>query len=144
MRIRLALAALLAAAACFPLRRPVVSVARSGVRAPPKPAGCALTFLKVAPEDQPYDELARISYTTKAHWPGDPADAREAIRAEACALGADAVLVSRDFAPGIRGDETRGEGRAPTMTGVAVRWRAPRPAVLEDRAGPQAPLPADR
>jgi hypothetical protein len=113
-----------------------VTPSGSGTSAPAKPPGCSLPFFRVPPLDQPYDEMATLHYTTRAYQAGDPADAQEAIRQKACALGADAVLVTREFAPGVAG----GKGSPPTMTGTAIKFRAPRPTPApEDRA--KAPKP---
>ncbi len=139
-----AAALLLAVAGCFSgMRKPQVSVAPSGtgVSAAPKPAGCAMPFYRVPPVDQPYDELASLHYTTALFWAGDPVEAQQALREKACALGADAVLVTREFVPGVPG----GGGTPPTMAGLAIKYRAPKPpAALEDRAKAPAPAPAPR
>jgi len=123
MRARFALAPLLLGlGACFAVS-PRVSVVPSGngLTAPSKPVGCPMPFLRSAPADRPYDELASLHYTTALFHAGDPGEAQAALRDQACALGADAVLVTREFVPGVPG----GSGRPPTMAGAAIRYRSP-------------------
>jgi hypothetical protein len=129
MRVRISVSCLVAfLVACSAI--PVVTVvpSGSGVSAPAKDAGCSLPVLRAMPADRPFDELASLHYTTEGLFTsGDPAAAQDAIRAKACALGADAVIVTREFVPGAPGTD----GRAPTMAGLAIRFRsaaAPAPA----------------
>lgn len=130
MRTRITLTALMVLAGCVGFSTaPRVTVVPSGssMSAPAKGPGCSLPVLRTPPRDQPYDELASLHYTTSAFWSGDPAAAQSAIREQACALGADAVLVTREFTPGVPG----GEGKAPSMAGLALRFRptvAPEPS----------------
>lgn len=72
-----------------------VTVRPSGtdLKLPPKPGNCSLEFLQSSP-GRPFDEIAELS----AHLTKPPAEgAPEALRAKACALGADAVIVTRNF-----------------------------------------------
>jgi hypothetical protein len=108
-------------AGCAFSTTPKVSVvpSGSGVTAAPKPAGCPIPFFRAPPADRPYDELASLHFTTALFWGGDPAEAQAAMRDKACALGADAVLVTQEFQPGVPG----GDGKPPTMAGSAIRYR---------------------
>jgi len=65
----------------------------SGVRADPKPEDCLLEFLPKPPE-RAYDELGDLSTLVSQVGPGGPL---EALHGAACALGADAVIVTRNF-----------------------------------------------
>jgi hypothetical protein len=65
----------------------------SGVRADPKPADCLLEFLPKPPE-RAFDELGDLTTMVMQVGPGGPL---ESLHAEACALGADAVIVTRNF-----------------------------------------------
>lgn len=89
----------------------------SGVRAAPKASDCKLDFFRTK-VDQPYDELAALhvgaptdgyGYTTAYN----PWQLQEAMRVKACALGADAVIVTQDFHPGKGG----------FMNGIAINYR---------------------
>lgn len=130
MRTRIAITALMVLAGCASFTAPRVTVvpSGSGVSAPAKAADCSLTVLRAPPREQPYDELASLHYTTNLFWSGDPATAQSAIREQACALGADAVLVTQEFMPGVPG----GSGKPPTMAGLAIRFR---PAAAVTPAG---------
>jgi len=64
-------------------------------------------------QGQPYDEIGAI------HWQGTwagAATAQEAMQAKACELGADAVIVNRDFVP----NTSNATG---IMTGTAIKYR---------------------
>lgn len=131
MRTRMATTALMVLAGCVGFSTaPHVTVvpSGSGASAPAKAAGCSLPVLRTPPRDQPYDELASLHYTTNLFWSGDPAAAQNAIREQACALGADVVLVTQEFVPGVPG----GDGKPPTMAGLAIRFR---PAAAVTPAG---------
>lgn len=121
MRTQLAVTALLGLSGCVFATAAQVTVVPSGlsVSAPPREAGCSLPVLRAAPRDQAYDELASLHYTTSLFWSGDPAVAQNAIRERACTLGADAVLVTQEFVPGVPGSS----GKPPTMAGLAIRLR---------------------
>ena len=71
--------------------RPRDAVRRGGRRA--KPSDCALEFLDKAP-GRPVRRLGELEAHLTAPPPGG---AREALHADACRLGADAVIVTRDF-----------------------------------------------
>jgi hypothetical protein len=59
----------------------------------PLPKDCSLEFLQKAP-GRPYDELADLTaHVTKV----PAAGAAEVLHEKACALGADAVIVTREF-----------------------------------------------
>jgi hypothetical protein len=123
MRTRIAISALMVLAGCLSTAARVIVVpSGSGVSAPAKAAGCSLTVLRTPPRDQPYDELASLHYTTDQGWSGDPAAAQNAIREQACALGADAVLVIQEFMPGVSAS-SGSLGKSPTMAGLAIRFR---------------------
>jgi hypothetical protein len=63
----------------------------SGAKAESRPPDCAVEFLRSAPERK-YDELGEIyGYYSREVEPQD------ALREKACALGADAVIVTKDF-----------------------------------------------
>lgn len=125
MRLRLRLilvpsAVALAACITTPTARVTAVPSGTGATAAPKPAGCPIPFLRAPPADRPFDELASLHYTTDVTAVGDPAAAQAAMREQACALGADAVLVTQEFQPGAH-------GRYPVMAGAALRFRSPAP-----------------
>jgi len=112
VRFAPAAALLLALAACSPVR-----VKPSGVEgAAAKPPDCALEFLNKAPA-RPYEELGELQSHVTAPPPGGT---REALRADACRLGADAVIVTRDFV-------TNAYGHA-IVAGTAIKYRSEAPA----------------
>ncbi len=94
----------------------------SGVHGTPKPADCAIPFFRAPPAD-PYDELGTLHLETRAN---DPARALDALREKACALGADAVVITQEF--------TR-IGDSAVMKGTALRYRG-------TPADPLHPLPS--
>lgn len=128
MRPRLALAASLLGAltACSPVR-----VKPSGVEgAAARPSDCALEFLEKAP-GRPYDELGELESHVTAPPPGG---AREALRPDACRLGADAVIVTKDFV-------TNEFGHA-LVAGTAIKYRAePAPSAEPPAPEPRPELP---
>jgi hypothetical protein len=77
-----------------------------------KPADCALEYYWDAPK-RPYTVLGTVSEFVTGRTPGAPPDA---LRPQACALGADAVLVTRDVADQL--------GHA-HLAGEAIRFDAP-------------------
>lgn len=91
----------------------------SGVMAPPKPESCSIPFLRTKAPDRPYVEVAALHYGGGMYRLGDPADAESAIRARACTLGADAVVVTRDFVPGVAGQY----GSPPFMSATAIVYQ---------------------
>lgn len=117
MQMRIAITwSLLALAGCtWAESRVIVVPSGTRVTAAPKPPGCNVPVLRNAPSDRPFDELASIHYTMTQSSRGDPVEAAALIRDRACALGADAVLVTQEFVPG--GD------RPPTMAALAIRFR---------------------
>jgi len=112
---RHAVSALYALSACSSVQ---IS-SRSGVTAPAKPASCSLPFLRAAPSDRPFDELAALHYAGHVNMGGDPAAVEDDLRAKGCELGADALIVVREFVPGVAG----ANGRPPMMSVTAVRYR---------------------
>jgi hypothetical protein len=109
-RLRPCVLALLLVAGCAP----VVSVTPAGkLTAPPRPANCAIEFFRSKVPERPYDELAGLHSER-----GTSAGAvQDAMRAKACELGADAVIVTRDYVPGSK-------NVAAVMTGTAIKYRA--------------------
>jgi len=108
-RAATALALGLALAACGSVS---VRPSRSGVTASPRPAGCQVEFLRTTP-DRGFDEIAEVySYYS---WVAEPEDV---LREKACELGADAVLVTRDFlvSTGRGGDHK-------LISGFAIKYR---------------------
>jgi len=104
-----------------------VSDAGNGVKASPKPKGCAMPFLRAKPPDRPFDELASLHYSGGMNREGDPAQAESSLRERACELGADALVVSREFVPGVAG----AQGSPPFMSATAIVYR---PAATGDPA----------
>jgi hypothetical protein len=111
--------------ACSSVR---VTPSGEGVRYEPKPKGCGLEFLYKVP-GRPYEEIADL----EAHVTSPPAGGTlEALRDKACELGADAVIVTRNFV-------TNAYGHA-LVAGTAIKYveRAP-PPPEEQPGGEQAP-----
>lgn len=82
-----------------------------GVTASPKAADCRLDFYRTR-VDRPYDELAAIRASDGDTLKNNAPDFEEVIRAKACELGADAVIVTQDLLkPG------------GTMIAIAIRFR---------------------
>jgi hypothetical protein len=103
---------------------------------PLKPADCAIEFFYKAPE-RPYVELGQL----QEHVINVPAaGAKEALRAPACALGAEAVIVDREQVLNYFGHTMVG--------GTAIRWAMPaaapeRPEPIDAEPAPRAaPAPA--
>lgn len=118
-----AAAALLALAGCAG-----VKVTRTGPDAgiAPKPSDCAIEFLQKAPQ-RPYDGLADLeSHVTNV----PPAGALQVLREPACKLGADAVIVTRNFVINYLGHTM--------VAGTAIRYRpeAPPPPQPEEAGQP--------
>jgi hypothetical protein len=89
----------------------------SGKKFAPRPAECRVDFFRTKPPETAYDEIATV------HWQGTlvgAEGAQEDLRRKACELGADAVVVIRDYVPGTQ--HSMG-----VMTGTAIRYRGPRP-----------------
>lgn len=126
-------AALLAVAAC----------ATSGIKVDrysdeqiaPRPPDCGLEYLKDPPQ-RPYDQLAELETHVTSPAPG-PYGALEALRPTACELGADALIVQRNFV-------TNEFGHA-IVAGIAIKYRAaqaapPPPAEPAPAEPPAVPL----
>jgi hypothetical protein len=88
------------------------SPAVAGILAKPKAQSCRIEFFRSKAPDRPYDELGGLYVEGST----EPEDLQTAMSRRACELGADAVLITRDYTPAV--------GRLPgTMTGTAVRYR---------------------
>ncbi len=87
---------------------------RSGFRAEARPKGCRVEFLRRAPE-RDYVELGEMySYFREVVEP------ENVLRETACELGADAVIVTRDFLVS--------HGKGPDhklVAGIAIKYREP-------------------
>lgn len=131
---RAALAAALLATACASAG---IKVNRYGdEQLPPRPADCGLEFLKDPPK-QPYDELADLESHVTSPPPG-PWGALEVLRPKACELGADALIVRRNFVTNEFGHVL--------VAGTAIKYKAAEsapppaePAPAEPPAAPPAP-----
>lgn len=82
-----------------------------GVVAEAKASNCALQWFRTA-VDRPYDELAALHAAGGDTFKDGPDDFQEALRAKACALGADAIVVTQDYS-----------GPGGTMNVAAIRFR---------------------
>ena len=92
----------------------VVSVTPSGsASATPRTANCQIEFFRSKVPDRPYDELAGL------HASGglNAGEVQEEMRSKACQVGADAVIITRDFVGGT-------QSALAIMTGTAVKYRA--------------------
>jgi hypothetical protein len=80
----------LGSAACGAVK---VTPAGSGLKLPPRPRDCDIAFLSSAPPGH-YDAIADL----EAHVTSPPrGGALEVLRGKACEMGADAVIVTRNF-----------------------------------------------
>ncbi len=96
-----------------------VTVRRTGVTAPPRPAGCDLEVLYQAPA-RPYDALADLE-SHVSHVPRE--GALSVVKPKACELGADALVVVRNMVLNELGH---------TLVAVtAIKYRPPTPAPAE-------------
>ncbi len=86
-----------------------VTVTGSGRHAPAKPPDCAVRFLEQRPEI-PSEDLGELRLEAGANAPGRALDA---MRERACALGADAVVVTQGF---------ERIGDSAVMQGIAIRF----------------------
>jgi hypothetical protein len=110
-----------------------VKVSPTGAFADPRPAGCDLEFLAEAPK-RGFDTLADLqSHVTLPPRGG----AREVLRDKACALGADAIILTRDFVLNEYG-HVLVEGKAIKYQGPEVK---PVQAPSSESAPVQAPSP---
>jgi hypothetical protein len=84
----------------------------SGAKAESRPPDCTVEFLRDAPERR-HDELGEIySYYSRVVAPED------VLREKACELGADAVIVTRDFLIStVRGPDRK------LVAGTAIKYR---------------------
>ena len=113
-------------AACSPVRVKPSGVEGVAERSP----DCPLEFLNKAP-GRPYDELGELESHVTAPPPGG---AREALRPDACRLGADAIIVTKDFV-------TNEFGHA-LVAGTAIKYRAePAPSAEPPSPEPQPEPP---
>jgi hypothetical protein len=94
--------------------RIAVTPAESGVVLAPRPADCKVEFYRTKSPERAYDEVATLHFTGTAV--ASAAGAQEMMRTRACELGADAVIVTRDFIPGTQYTQSG-------MTGTAVSYR---------------------
>lgn len=81
-----------------------------------RPEDCQVEFLEEPPA-RPYDELGELSRIVTLVGPKGPL---EALRPEACALGADAVIVTRKFVTDDHGHVL--------VAGIAIKYTGPEPA----------------
>lgn len=89
---------------------------------PAKPPDCSLhTFMDASRVGRPYTDIAIISHSTQsgAGFDKDATTITEALREQACALGADGMII-RSLQPGHYGDP--GEGEA-----MAIRFKSTAP-----------------
>jgi hypothetical protein len=117
------LAVVLVLAACGAVK---VTSLQPDLKAEAKPSGCAIEFLDQAP-GRAYDELAELeSHVTSV----PPGGAQEVLRDKACELGADAVIVIRNFVTNPYGHVL--------VAGTAIRYRedAPAPPPVESPSPP--------
>jgi len=84
----------------------------SGAKAESRPPDCTVEFLRDAPERE-HDDLGEI-YSYYAHVVAP----QDALREKACQLGADAVIVTRDFVISTE----RGPDRK-LVAGIAIKYR---------------------
>jgi hypothetical protein len=84
----------------------------SGAKAEPRPPDCAVEFLR-NPPSRTYDELGEIyGYYSKDVEPQD------VLREKACSLGADAVIVTKDFViSSVSGPDRK------SIAGTAIKYR---------------------
>ncbi len=101
--------AALSIVACAALNRVTITGSGRDLGLVPRQGDCAIEFFRTKPPDRSYDEVATIHYEAAPMGAPDAAGAQEALRRAACGLGADAVVVTRDFAMGL-------------MTGTAVSF----------------------
>lgn len=85
----------------------------SGAKAEPRPPDCAVEFLR-NPPSRKYDELGDIyGYYSKEVEPQD------VLREKACSLGADAVIVTKDFViSSVSGPDRK------SIAGTAIKYRS--------------------
>jgi hypothetical protein len=99
-----------------------VTPSGQGIELAARKPDCVVEFHRVRPPERPFDELATL------HLQGgglDAWEAQEALRRRACTLGADAVVVMRDY---------MNAGRYVVMTGSAVSYPDVRASPAATRA----------
>jgi hypothetical protein len=122
-------AALAAAAALMACGGVKVKPSGDGVRPEPRPKGCSLEFLQKAP-GRPYQEIADL----EAHVTSPPSGgALEVLRDKACELGADAVIVSRNFV-------TNEQGHV-LVAGTAIKYVEQPPSPELERPSEEKAVP---
>ncbi len=84
-------------AACTGVAARRVIPAPSGFTATPKPSNCHVDFFWMTP-DRPYKELAAVA-VAPGSGRGNDTDLLEGLRAKACELGGDAIVVTHPFTP---------------------------------------------
>ena len=129
----LALAAALAG--CAGGHVTVLPTGTSPVLYPSRGPDCRVEFYRVKPPDRPCDEIAALNLQGPLQQ--TVVQAQEAMRKEACGIGADVVVITRDFAVLSNGV---------TMIGSALRYRdltstqrtaADRPITVLDKVAPE-------
>jgi len=105
-----ALLAIAAVAGCASVR---ASPSGDGARAEPKPENCDMVFFDEPPA-RAYEDLGELSTLVMSVGPEGPL---EALRPAACALGADAVIVTRKFVTDDRGHVL--------VAGIAIKFTGP-------------------
>lgn len=95
----------------------------------PRPKGCPLEFLRKPPQ-RPYQELGELQAHVTAPPPGG---AQEVLRDDACALGADAVILTRNFVTNEFGHVL--------VAGVAIKYVEPPPLPPREREEERPPAP---
>jgi hypothetical protein len=124
MHRTLSAASVLALAACATTSRVEVTDAGAALTLAPRPADCRIEFYRTKPPERPYDEVSTLHFSGRAGAEG----AQEALRAKACELGADAVIVTRDYVvvsgggPGVVVGYSVVNPTQGVMTGTAVSY----------------------
>ena len=122
-------AALLAAAALGACSSVKVTPSSGSARYDPKPKGCSVEFLKKEP-GRTYQELAEL----ESHVTSPPREgALEVLRDKACELGADAVIVKRNFVTNDMGHVL--------VAGTAIKFVEPPQPPEAEPLEPEKPLP---
>jgi hypothetical protein len=104
---------------------PAVTVLPGSKPAQPKPQNCEIPFIRTK-VDLAYEEIAGLAASGGDTGKDRPEDFYRALRAKACELGADAVIVTQDYSQPGRGK----------MTAVAIKYRQPQFRSDEPLAAP--------
>jgi hypothetical protein len=106
--------------------------AGSGHKLEARSADCNVEFFRSKKPEVAYDELGALHAEGAAGMsgPARPKELIDLMRRKACSIGADAVIVTRDYLPS-------GSGSSSTMTGTAIKFRA------GGAAAPSAAAPAE-